>query len=438
MKTRVILVNFEYPPIAGPGIWRVFALSRDLHALGHDVTVVCSDRSSWHELRDESLLATIPAAVRVVRLHAPLLADWRASLQARAQAANGQLARRGWEKFRHLLEQYIPDPAIAWAWQAARAVRSEVARGSGPVAVITSGPAHVSQWVGLAASLGGRTRWIMDYRDLWTGDPMHTYAGPYQRRALRWLERTCLRRCDAVVSVAPAWLDDLRQVAGAGSALDAKLRVIRNGHDLTPALVARLTSAHVPDPRLRLHFSGTLQTGTRLAARALFEALAQLRTQRPDLPLPRVTFTGISARIAETIHALALDDVIVDVGYRTQDEAQRLSAEADALLVLVDAEGSGRAGIIPAKTYESMALGRHVFAIVPQHSDVRPLLDDYGNATVCGQDRAAIARALEALLDRHVADPMALQQVAAGTAQMASQHSRRAAAEAFSTLIEAR
>ena len=432
MKTRVILVNFEYPPIAGPGIWRVFALSRDLHALGHDVTVVCSDRSSWHELRDESLLATIPAAVRVVRLHAPLLADWRASLQARAQAANGQLARRGWEKFRHLLEQYIPDPAVAWGGSAARPSAVNVA------ADRTGRRDHQRT---CARHAMGRSRgvarpgdrWIMDYRDLWTSDPTHVIPVRTNPAAARAGTPLPPRRCHAVVSVAPSWLDDLREMARARCGRRPKLRVIRNGHDLTPpGRTAHVAHPCRPSPAtaFQRHAAG----GDARRGAGAVRRRCPLRTQRPDLPCPALTFTGISARHRDDVPRARIEDVRLDLGYRPQDEALR-SRPRRRLLVLVDGEGRGPCGIIPAKTYESMALGRHVLAIVPPAATCARCWSDYGNASVCDESSEEVSRTLEALCERLRDDPASFDSDAARRLQWMDGLSRQDAAREFADLI---
>ncbi len=45
-----------------------------------------------------------------------------------------------------------------------------------------------------------------------------------------------------------------------------------------------------------------------------------------------------------------------------------------------------RRGTIPAKTCEAIALGRHIFAVIPPGSDIVELLEEYGNATICNVD----------------------------------------------------
>lgn len=434
--TRVVLVNFEFPPIAGPGIWRIYALARDLAALGHEVAVVCSDRSSWHGLRDPTLLERVPGSVRIHRVAAPFVGDWTDALEAREQSSGNRLMRGAWRRARQLLTRYAPDAAYPWIARATAVIRDEIRAATGPVTIISSGPTHITHLAAHRARTAGRTRWIMDYRDPWTSDPTLVNPGPYQMRMMRALEQRCLRACDAVVSVAPAWLDNIAAVAGDDPAVRAKLHVIRNGHDLTARRVDALRSERGPrDARLHLHFSGTLQVGTRESAMALFAAVARLRERCPDLPLPRLTFTGLHPRVQATVQQLRLQDIVQDVGYRTQDEALRLSAAADVLLVLVDANGPTRRGVIPAKTYEAVALGACILAVVPPGSDVASMLEGYAEAALCAEDPQAISQALETLVRRHQLDPGCLQLPPEQGAAALERYSRRTAALEYARLI---
>ena len=72
---HIFAVNLEFPPLGGPGVWRILAMVKYAAQAGHQVTVLCSDRSSWHNRRDESLLKQLPAGVEVVRIQGWLLTD---------------------------------------------------------------------------------------------------------------------------------------------------------------------------------------------------------------------------------------------------------------------------------------------------------------------------------------------------------------------------
>jgi glycosyltransferase involved in cell wall biosynthesis len=135
--------------------------------------------------------------------------------------------------------------------------------------------------------------------------------------------------------------------------------------------------------------------------------------------------------------ALGIEDLVSDVGYRTQREALALSAAADVLLVLVDQPGPVQSGIIPAKIYEAIGLGSHVLAIAPSDGDAASLLAEYGNATVRdGNDVTAVATALQQLVERHLADPSGWKLSGPRLDEWRARCSRKASAQAYASLID--
>ncbi len=97
-----------------------------------------------------------------------------------------------------------------------------------------------------------------------------------------------------------------------------------------------------------------------------------------------------------------MSDYVVDVGPMSRRASIDYSRQADVLLVVVNDDNASRLGTIPAKTYEAMALGRHVLGVVPRGSDVETLLESYGDATICNvADPDEIFVGLSRLVERH-------------------------------------
>jgi glycosyltransferase involved in cell wall biosynthesis len=380
-KPHIIFVNLEFPPLAGPGVWRVLGLSKYLAGTGYSVSVVCSDRSVWHKFRDESLLESLPPGIDVHRQPSHFLADLQSYCETREQRAHNALTRWLWKRLHRLLGRYIPDKQILWALRSIGPTLARV-RKHANACVITTGPPHVAHLVGLVVKWRTNCRWIMDYRDLWTSDPVQVYrGGPYQRRLFKWLERRCLRRCDAVVTVAPAWRGMLHKICGLNEGLE-RFHIIRNGHDLSAGDISLFHPVASADARLRIHYSGTVQENNKAAINIFFNALRLIKESQPAIRLPIVTFTGLPIAAHAEIERLGIADMVSDLGYLPRAAAMSRCASADVLLVAVNLDDTLHRGTIPAKTYEAMAFGKHVFALLPTDSDVKPLLEEYGSATV--------------------------------------------------------
>ncbi len=297
--------------------------------------------------------------------------------------------------------------------------------------VITSGPPHVSHIVGLFMKRMSHIRWIMDYRDLWLDDPIQSPQYGYQRKLFESLERQAVKNCDAVVTVSPSWMNQLadkyRDVKD-----KSRFHMIRNGHNIGGKIVS---SSKKAKERLHIHSNGTPQFLSRTTH--LLDALFRLKSSGIyDGCLPLVTFTGINDSIRQEIQKRRLEGVVQDVKPMTYQESIEYSMKADVLLVIVNNDHPARRGTIPAKTYEAIGLRKHIFAIIPPRSDVRNLLDEYGNATICNvDDEDDILQCLVTLLESR--DKWLERDVTVNTNEtLIFKYSRRMQAEQLIVLIE--
>jgi glycosyltransferase involved in cell wall biosynthesis len=239
----------------------------------------------------------------------------------------------------------------------------------------------------------------MDYRDLWTDDPDLSPQSGYQKRLFQVIEAYATRHADAVTTVSPGWQRHLKS-RFSGTTKSDRFFLIRNGHNLDKFTFEYHNGPHY-DGRLHIHFNGTLQILAKTTS--VLDALYKLRSD--DIrggTLPIVTFTGIDDLFMKEIRSRNLEDIILDVGYMTYYQSIMYSLSCDVLLIIVNNDNPSRWGTIPRKTYEYMALGRHILAVVPFESDVRELLKEYGNATVCDvDDPDDICNALMKLITLH-------------------------------------
>lgn len=434
-RPAIVLVNLEFPPIGGPGVWRMYALAKYFDAMGHPVSVICSDRASWHNLRAEALSAALPPGIHVHRQASP----FRVELEQRygeESERDGPAWRRLQARMAYwLVRNCMPDTHFKWAMDCVRPTIAAIGRHR-RTCLITSGPPHVSHLVGLIAAWRTKCTWIMDYRDLWLLDPTLSPSEDLHRRLLTIAERRCLRRADAVVTVTPRWVKQLREHARLGPRAHLRFHLVRNGHDLTQSQVDAVRDEPRRRDRLHLHFNGVMQISVRRTFGKLFEALEQLRESSGALPPLVITVTGIHPKMATEIRERHLEQVIEDVGYQSHADALRWAAAADALMVPVASGTPVAAGLVPAKAYEAMALGQHVLAPVPVPSDIAEMLTDYGRATVVDSaDPAAIAQGLRGLLQAHAQRSDRLGRSEAKSRAFLPAHSRTSQVTEYATLV---
>jgi glycosyltransferase involved in cell wall biosynthesis len=382
---KVLYVNHDFPPMSGPAVWRALWFIRYLTEEGFELPALGGAGPDWRERYDRSLVDLIPADVRVARLRDFFPEDILALPERRLSKKRWRIIRPLYFKVRWTLNRYYPDPNLWWMIKACcRGVA--LARSQRVDCVVTSGPPHVIHVVGLVVKKCSGAAWIVDYRDLWTDDPWQSPTGRRQKRLFRRLEAACAERADAVVAVSPFWLNLLKDRHAAGRE-DDRFRLIRNGHniDVSSAPDASQAVGERAEARLTIHYNGTPQYHSETPN--LTEALSRMASSPiPVEHLPQLTFTGMSETFSTTIRERNLHEFVADVGALGYEEGIDRSKRADALLVIVNNDHDIRRGIIPAKAYEAIALGKHVLAIVPFESDVKDLLTEYGNATICDVD----------------------------------------------------
>jgi hypothetical protein len=190
----IFLVSFDFPPTSGPGIWRALGFTKYLAREGHTVHVFCSDRPSWHQRFDPSLLAEIPSnGVVVHRLPSVLLGDIADRADRVWKRWPPMLRRLGSAAQWHLL-RLVPSPELHWL---AKVTGSLVAqsRHHTPDCVVTSGPPHICHLAGYTLRRLRRVPWIADFRDLLVGRSF-AEAGRVQEGLVRRLETLGLGRAD--------------------------------------------------------------------------------------------------------------------------------------------------------------------------------------------------------------------------------------------------
>jgi glycosyltransferase involved in cell wall biosynthesis len=275
----------------------------------------------------------------------------------------------------------------------------------------------------LAATLG--IPWVADLQDPWALDEMWLYPTSLHRHVDLRRMRRVLGTAAAIVMNTPEAA--VRLQATCPELAEKAVVSIPNGFDWADLDVA----AAPGDPGVfRIVHAGYLHTadGLRLRRTArsrrvlggtilsidvltrshvfLLEAVQRLIDHDPSL-----------AQRIEVVLAGVVNDVDREVaekypfvrftGYLAHEETVALLRSADLLfLPMHDLPAGTRAGLVPGKTYEYLAIGVPILAAVPD-GDARDLLSDAGNALICRpSDVAAMAS--------HIADQLTRR--AAGTA----------------------
>lgn len=392
---HLLLVAHFFPPMGGGGVQRVTKFVKYLDGCGWRTTVI-SGRPEDYWMRDDSLLADLPATCRVERTAAAsgiaLLRTLRPGRGAQGAANSSRRSSRVFGALRRAGSWFlVPDTYVGWRPFAIRAARAVLARDPAD-AILSSGPPETNHLVGRALQRETGLPWLADFRDPWFQLHLHPAPTALHRARHARLEAAVLGHADAVTATT-LWLGDLLQQRAPRPL--PHLQLIRNGFDAEDFPAP--PPARAPESPLRLVHTGML-TLTRSAA-GLVAGVRQLHARDPAL---RGAFEVelIGARESDNdavAQAADLQGVVRLRDYVPHRDAIAAMQQADVLVLIKHVEPRFR-GLIPGKLYEYMGAGRPILALVPD-SEAADLVRGLGWGEVApAEDPEAIAAALLRLL----------------------------------------
>lgn len=261
------------------------------------------------------------------------------------------------------------------------ALRTLTVRGHSVVIVTApSLPLLASGW--LAARLRGKPL-VVEMRDAWPN--LATEAGVLQGRAQRIINRaveSVQDRADLVVTVTEGFAETLRERGV------REVRTVRNG--------VRLEQTPVLDPpplvrdRLEVLYLGNHGESQRLER--LIEAAALVG------PGMRLTLVGQGSQKAMLVrHAASLGAPVRFLDPVFRDQVFEHYRQADSLVISLRDDWKSFDATIPSKTYEVMAVGRHLTAVV--RGEAARILQDAGAGDVVGSSAQEIAGLWRGLIE---------------------------------------
>jgi len=398
----VLIVSPHFPPSTLAGVHRARHLAKHLPAHGWRPIVIRAHERHYTEAPDHPLAALVPETVKQIRTGA---------IPARVARTVG-----------------IGDIGLRAFGPIARAIATGVAAHAPRAVLITGSPFYpmlMAGWV--------RRRWrvpvVLDFQDPWVSAggalrPRWSKGGLAHRLAVA-LEPRAVRGASWITSVSDTQNADM---AARYSWLDAKrMTAIPIGGD--PDDFAALRAAPPTNPitrldpnRINLCYIGTFLPGAGPVVRALFQAVARMKREAPNLAgRVRLIFVGTSNQPAGTAAAAAshrvapiaaeegVGDLVHEAPARVPFlEALALLANAHGLLLL----GSDEPHYTASKIYPALMSGRPYLSIFHARSSSHDILTHAGGgAAFAFADTAALPELVAPIADglaRLAGDPASL------------------------------
>lgn len=390
-RGHLLVFPYFFPPVGGGGVQRTTKFLKYLGRAGWTATVVTAEPEYW--IFDRSFERDIPAGTRVERTRsvtAYTALQYVFGTKKRAAAAAAPTAdaprtagRRPSGAFRALksLSDFVlvPDQYIGWV-PFALARGRQILREEKPDILYTTSSPDSAHLIGRALARETGLPWVADFRDPWTDRT--SYAPPTKLHD-RWhhrLEHAVLREATCVLTTTASTRDDFLDKY---PDLDpAKFHAITNGFDEEDFLEARAEAARrraarpVDAPLTLLH---TGKLANHRTAGGLFEALAQLRREEPQIAARlRVVQLGPRDSANESfVPRLGLTGLVEFEDSVPYAESIVRQSASDALL-LVESTGKRSEIVIPGKLFEYLGAGRPILALCAPGSEIAGIVESTG------------------------------------------------------------
>ena len=405
---HLLVIAYEFPPTAGPGVQRITALTKYLQRLGWRVSVVCGEPVPSAPT-DSSMLADV-AGAHVVALPgrhvataiARMLAPLKRSRPSSAAGASGAVPAAGPASAldapaRRPLSGRIsrwlavPDDAILWRRSATRAAL--LLHAHDPVdVVLATGPPYSAMLAGCDVADSAGVPIVLDLRDPWRDNAALYWPTALHRARSAALERRAMACASALVAVSEPIAEEARSLGA------ANVSVLPNGFDpervpaWEPDASAPLTLAFMGRFSRALTDPEPLFAGMALAARqSAAAASVRLVIAGPEYPWVDALITryGLSKR--------------VDLrGYLPNSQAFAVVAQADVgVIVLADVPGAR--AIYSSKLFDYLGISIPVLLVGPSDCAAADVLREADAGTVVAPDAQAVASAIVALAEAKVA-----------------------------------
>jgi len=367
---RLLVITYYFGPDRPVGALRWFGITKYLERLGWKICVVAAhpigiDAPAGTHVEWCPRLWTFSDGWRLFRRLAlrPSLGGFaEASRVVNPPAPSGMLRQLGRELGALLT---FPDESRGWMLRAALRTRS-VMRRLRPDVVVSSGPPHAAHLVAALATIGGAVPWWIDLRDPWAGPLEKIWESDRMlgsrlfRTVAPRLERFAFRAATGIIT-------NTRQLGDALTVRypDVLVECVPNGVDaerLPPPTRDRY-------PGLGIAYAGWLYTGRDLGP--VVQALRLFLDHHPE-----AAQAGAKLRVAgqaEAGHARAFYRAVAAAGMEQYVEVLGPLPRAEALNIVSRSRlavvlAQEQALQVPAKLYESVAMGIPTLVVAPPGS----------------------------------------------------------------------
>tara|TARA_B100000508_G_scaffold140085_2_gene140040 strand:+ start:53909 stop:55219 length:1311 start_codon:yes stop_codon:yes gene_type:complete len=381
-RKKVLIITYYWPPSGGSGVQRWLKFSKYLRDFGWEPIIFKPEKAEYPEL-DHSLSRDVPNNIEVI--NSPIWEPYQLYKKFTGRDKN-QKVQAGFineDKEPGKLEKiaiwlrgniFIPDARRFWIRPGTKKLNNWLQHNSVD-AIVSTGPPHSTHLIAMNASQKNNIPWLADFRDPWTQIDFYDKLMLTKRsdRKHKRLEKRVLQKASQVVTVSPAWAEDLEQIGG------RKVNVITNGFDTSDFVDLE----DYDYQKFSITHLGSMNQDRN--PETLWKALSSICEEqegfRDNLQIKLIGKTDHS--VFKSIEENGLTQNLVNFKYLPHSEAIN-EAKKSAVLLLALNNTPNVQGIIPGKLFEYLALERPILCTGNIEGDSAKILTKTESGTAVG------------------------------------------------------
>ena len=384
-RKSILLISYYWPPCGGVAIFRPLMMAKHLQKMGWDVTVYTA-KDAFYPSYDHEV--EIPDGIKILRgkIWEPYRIFKTFAGRKKEDSANPVYVRDKKFSWKDQLaiwirgNLFIPDARRFWIEPSIKRLCRHLEHS--PVdAIISTGPPHSSNMIGLGVSQRCDLPLLVDFQDPWTQVDYYKMLkiSGWADKQHKKMEQRLFEGASAITIASPSWAKDLEEIGA---------------KNVTPLLLgyeeAEFEGLKKEKEKFRIVHAGIL--GYDRAPITLVDVLADLCKANKDFQSSlEVVFAGVvDVGLQEYIIHRGIVDKVDFTGNVTKKEALQYNMNA-AIQLLPLNKADNVKGRIPGKLYENLRSGNPILCLGPKDSDVGNIIKScHAGVTVAYDDAEKI------------------------------------------------
>jgi hypothetical protein len=367
---KALILTYYWPPSGGSGVQRWVKFAKYFRDFGVEPVIYTVENPNY-AIEDPLIEEELPEEIKVIRrpIKEPnnLISRFKGSKGIKKTSAgflNPNPSRK--ERFMQYIRAnyFIPDARKFWIKPSVKYLSRYLKENSVDL-IISTGPPHSVNLIGLGLKKNTGLPWIADFRDPWTEiDYFHHL--PHSKKTIKkhhQMEQEVLRSADAVVVVG-------EQMKKSFDRYSDNVHVIYNGFD------DELKEGFVPkmDEAFSIVHIGLMNSDRN--PYSLWKAIAELSVENEEFA--KKYKLKLIGKVAADVDKALIENGIKNVerlGYIPHKEAIRHQHESQILLLAVN-KIPGAKGVLTGKIFEYLKAKRPILAIGPEDGDLAAVINE--------------------------------------------------------------